>query len=266
MRNDKKISVKKGLLYPLLMLAAFELFYIPIYFAMRPFVGEEWGQTLCDLCVRLPIALHLAKRMARKDGIRESSVPAGPMIGLVIAWIACICLPIQFIFHTTVTPDEYMSVPAAIRFAISAPLMEEAFYRGVMFRQARRGFGYKIAFITNAVIFYFMHDGPIYIFVTLPVSLTACALMEKTGRVRYGMILHLVFNVLGYFMMNMVFDEDLAVWSFLILYPAFVVAFPILFFGKKADLGRQAPEGSLQEGMAGVEAKDGSPTGPQARP
>ena len=38
---NKKISVKKGLLYQVLMLAAFEVFYIPVYFAMAPFVGPD---------------------------------------------------------------------------------------------------------------------------------------------------------------------------------------------------------------------------------
>lgn len=84
--------MKQGILYPILILATFEVFYIPIYYPIRQLVGIDWAQLICDLCIRLPVALVPARKLAREDGIEEKPMKSGHMVGLAAAWIIGVCL------------------------------------------------------------------------------------------------------------------------------------------------------------------------------
>ena len=235
-KNTKRFSLKKGVLYPVLALCGFELFYIPVFMILWNFIDGSWTQLICDAFIRLPAALWMAKKLAKQDGVEQEALPAWSVALLVITWILTVCLPMQLSMHAGDAPREGLYAYEMINLMFVAPFVEEAFYRGVLFRVSRRGLGFKAAVVVNILIFNAMHYGMLYLFVTLPVAVACCALMEKTGRIRYGMMLHFAFNVLGAAFTLTNFPIDF-IWLYLIV-PVGLIAICRKLFPKKKERGR----------------------------
>ena len=92
-----------------------------------------------------------------------------------------------------------VSVWYILRTCLTAPVMEELGCRWILFYKLRRGFGFWPAALTSAALFSLIHINVDASFaVTLiPSALLYCLIYEVTGRFRYCVAAHMVFNVLA---------------------------------------------------------------------
>jgi len=93
------------------------------------------------------------------------------------------------------SPSSLLVVQITVAALVVAPLAEELFFRGFLYRLVRRRVRPALAMITVGVIFGLFH-GPMA--VKAPVALLGillCYLYEKTGRLAVPMAVHFVFNL-----------------------------------------------------------------------
>lgn len=77
-----------------------------------------------------------------------------------------------------------------------APLMEECFFRGILSGRLGRCFPSPVAAVLSALCFGVWHGNMVAFVYTLVPGLAFAALYHKTGRLRYGMLAHLLNNLL----------------------------------------------------------------------
>lgn len=76
---------------------------------------------------------------------------------------------------------------------IAAPIMEEILFRGFIFRpmyEYNKIFGY----IFSALMFALIHNTLMHLIVAMPMGLAFAFVYAKTGKIRYNIIMHAVFN------------------------------------------------------------------------
>ena len=78
--------------------------------------------------------------------------------------------------------------------AIGAPVVEELFFRGLLFRSLRRRFGPTVAVVGSAVLFGLAHFEPLQLPALILFGLVLGVLAEKSGRLGPGIVAHAVFN------------------------------------------------------------------------
>lgn len=78
-----------------------------------------------------------------------------------------------------------------------APIAEEFLFRGVFYRYLRKHFGKLFSFCVSAVPFCLIHGTVMHIPVTFGVSLLGCILIELTGKLRWSIFAHILYNLLG---------------------------------------------------------------------
>lgn len=158
------------------------------------------------LCALIPLARRLG--MSLPDlGLRRT--PSMPSLGLVIqgavAYLVLAALyAIAFIGLSTKQQANQISsqinqlhgaslVVAILAISISAPVVEEVFFRGLVYRSLRNRLSVLPAALIAGVMFGFVHITG-YPLVTLPVKalfgVIACLLYERTGSLLPGIALH----------------------------------------------------------------------------
>jgi uncharacterized protein len=78
--------------------------------------------------------------------------------------------------------------------AIGAPLIEELFFRGLLFRSLRRRYGPVVAIVGSAVVFGLAHFELLQLPALILFGLVLGVLAEKTGRLGPGIVAHAAFN------------------------------------------------------------------------
>lgn len=72
-------------------------------------------------------------------------------------------------------------------------VVEEILFRGILFRYLRKH-GFTFAMVTSSLIFGLAHMNFLQFFFATGMGMICCYLFEKTGKMRYGMILHIINN------------------------------------------------------------------------
>ncbi len=80
--------------------------------------------------------------------------------------------------------------------AVFPAVVEEILYRGVLYRVLRKH-GVMFAGISSSIIFGLIHMNFVQIPFAIVLGLVACYLYEKTGRLRYSMLVHFINNAVS---------------------------------------------------------------------
>jgi len=75
------------------------------------------------------------------------------------------------------------------------PVAEELFFRAVIYKCARRRYGFRLAAIISSIVFSLLHRTPQDILPLTFLSITLCYVYEKTQRISIPIALHIIHNI-----------------------------------------------------------------------
>ncbi len=198
-------SVKKKHGIPITVLAFIAFFGIDLIadILISP-VLPGWSECVRQVFFRLPVALLIYRRLGRDrpaDSVRTVSRRRFRTFALL--YLVFVQIPTQ-----AVSPiAQLMSIDGAagpnplaiiLNTLVLAPVIEETVFRGMLFNLSRTRLGFRSAALVNAVLFSILHYyNPLTMVTTFIMTPLFCAFQEATGSVRYGIRLHLAFNVLS---------------------------------------------------------------------
>ena len=203
----KHHPIRNGILVTSLCFLAFIFVAGWVESLIEPFAGD-FVRPASELIFQLPAGL-LVYWYFRKKRSAESirKLPKRSTLLIAAAYALVVCFPNQMFYHTfheiiqpgvSSSVDNEVPVVLILELLVLAPVLEEIVYRGALFGISRRFMGFWPSAILNTAIFAFMHYGnPLNIVSTIFLALTSVALYEKTGYLRYGMILHALYNWSG---------------------------------------------------------------------
>lgn len=197
---------------------------VPVGQALRGGDGEVVVAILADLVVAVGLLVWLA---IRHGGWRSSiGFPGrvGREIGAGIGWGIGIYVAVAMIVGGVILQflqdisGEAVSTPGqvpqhltavgqvvlVIRGVAAAPLVEEFFFRAVLFGSLRRRFGFWASAIGSSALFGLVHayqgswQGMIGLMSTIAVvGIGLCALYERRGNIVANVVAHATFNTIG---------------------------------------------------------------------
>jgi len=186
----------------LLALRDWVLYYaimIAIGLAIRSFVGDLVDLVLAAL-IQPPVAYLIGRRLMKQRPVGTVyKIPRSRTLLLALAY-AAIAIPAKIADHSLsmVAGGSYGGpMVEMLMLVLVAPVSEELLYRGVLFPLAERRTGFWPAAVMNAVVFALAHFPNVRNMASAFVmSLSVCALQSTTGRTRYCILVHWVFNAL----------------------------------------------------------------------
>lgn len=206
-KAKKHHPIRNGILVTSLCFLAFILAAGWVESLMEPFAGD-FVRPASELIFQLPVGLLVYWYVRKKrpaETIRK--LPKRSTLLIAAAYALIVCFPTQmfyYTFHETIQPgvsssvDNEVPVVLILELLVVAPVLEEIIFRGAFFGISRRFMGFWPSAILNAAIFAFIHYGnPLNMVLTIILALASTALYEKTGYLRYGMILHALLNWSG---------------------------------------------------------------------
>lgn len=203
----KRHPIRNGILATSLCFLAFIFIAGLVWDLIEPFTGD-FVRPASELIFQLPVGL-LVYWYVRKKRPAESirKLPKRSTLLIAAAYALVVCFPNQMFYHTfheTIQPgvsssvDNEIPVVLVLELLVLAPVLEEIVYRGALFGISRRFMGFWPSAILNTAIFAFVHySNPLGMVLTIFLALASTALYEKTGYLRYGMILHALHNWSG---------------------------------------------------------------------
>ena len=94
-------------------------------------------------------------------------------------------------------PDEVETTVAAVGAVVAAPLGEELFFRGLLFRSLRRRFRFSVSAAISAAAFGLVHVLPLLIPLMFVVGIALAYVFERRGSLLASIAAHAAFNVIG---------------------------------------------------------------------
>jgi membrane protease YdiL (CAAX protease family) len=94
-------------------------------------------------------------------------------------------------------PDEVEASVAAVGAVVAAPLGEELFFRGLLFRSLRRRFRFWVSAVVSAAAFGLVHVLPLLIPLMFVVGIALAYVFERRGSLLASIAAHAAFNVIG---------------------------------------------------------------------
>ena len=198
----------------LLELIGSVLAFVIIGGCIAVFMGGSTGMIVVHGIVIIALIMMRSKLWpseadrTRPDGAGARALPQRAWV-LLLAGIALIWLPAQILsqyleIHAGLGrtqeegPQTLVAVILAAALALLfAPVGEESFMRGILFVRLRRAFGFWTCAVITSVVFALLHGNPMQIVLTLPLGLLLALSVEITGRIRYAIAGHMLFNALG---------------------------------------------------------------------
>ncbi len=176
--------------------------------------STAWMNTLFNVCIFLPMALRYMALPPSQQHCRTARAIKLTFILLLSIYFATIALNISgfipwlievshapqnqaIVEELTALQDPSAIAACCISSVIVAPVMEEFVFRGFVYNVLRQRAGIIAATLTSSLFFSVVH-------MSLPQTPTlflfACAqcyLYEKTGTIKYPILLHFVFNLIA---------------------------------------------------------------------
>lgn len=94
-------------------------------------------------------------------------------------------------------PDQVEATVAAVGAIVAAPIGEELFFRGLLFRSLRRRFRFSVSAALSAAAFGLVHVLPLLIPLMFVVGLVLAYVFERRGSLIASIAAHAAFNVIG---------------------------------------------------------------------
>lgn len=106
---------------------------------------------------------------------------------------------------------------------VIAPIAEEIFFRGCLFGALRKYCTVVTAAVVSSAVFAYVHGTLTHLPVTITVGMLGCALYDLTGQLRWSIGMHMLVNVLSYFVGMIALPIEVVV------NPVWVVLWAVLF-------------------------------------
>lgn len=206
MKNPKV----KQFCFPLLVMAA----YFAVLLLLGLFMPGHAGQAalIGDLvsAVLFGILYYLDRK---KTGLpEEAEKPFRPKMWFLVVFVGILSLIWlvsqaggQVLYHMGLTAgaSSYtdMSKNESSFYVVTsifvAPIAEELVFRGFGYRMWKRLVPVLVAALLSSAVFTAYHMSFIHIPVAMTVGLFSCVLYEMTGRLRYSVIFHMIYNLMS---------------------------------------------------------------------
>lgn len=193
-------------------LGAFALTFVVVILLLRYVMSIQVGVGVGVLLVDATLLAGLVP-LARRRGLAPRDLGLRPTLGVRSLWLVFLALVAYFgltalwalVFISTSTrhaasalsqttrPSTIGLVLAVIAMSLSAPVVEEIFFRGLLYRSLRNRLPVAPAALIAGLLFGLVHITG-YPLITLPVKaifgVIACLLYERTGSLLPGIALH----------------------------------------------------------------------------
>ncbi len=117
------------------------------------------------------------------------------------------------------------TIPVLLYSIIVAPITEEIIFRGLTLKAAKPVMNFWIANILQASLFAVMHGNVIQGVYAFILALLLGALVHKSGRLIYGIILHITFNLFGTLGSSLILIGNTAITIFLIIFGSMIAIY-----------------------------------------
>jgi hypothetical protein len=94
-------------------------------------------------------------------------------------------------------PDAFEATVAAVGAIVGAPLGEELFFRGLLYRSLRRRFRFSVSAMVSAAAFGLVHLPPLVIPLMFVVGMVLAYVVERRGSLVASIAAHMAFNAIG---------------------------------------------------------------------
>lgn len=185
MKKTIKTAIWQGIIIPSLGF---------ILYGIICWKSDPFGIVLTDVLVKIPIAFIALKLLQKFRPIEKNTMSRKYTAIMLAVFAVAVCIPAQLMSHATATIYRAGGLEMIPKSLVTAPILEEIVYRGIIFGISRIAFGFWPATIVSAVWFQFAHITADYAIITVPVTIATACIYELTGNIRYNIMLHAVFN------------------------------------------------------------------------
>lgn len=190
MKPTKKKIALFGIILPSLVFTVYAL----ISWAADPF-----GIVLTDILVKIPVMFIALKILHRVKPVERKNMPKKRVAAMLAVFAVTVCVPTQLMWHATAVVSDVSGLELFPKSLITAPILEEIVYRGLIFGISRTVFGFLPSLVVSAFWFQQGHLTLDYAVITIPVSISTAVLYELTGNLKYNVLMHSVFNFISFF-------------------------------------------------------------------
>ena len=125
-----------------------------------------------------------------------------------------------------------------------APIAEELLFRFGIFRLVREKASFWVAYLISTALFTVAHMTLMHIPVAIMFSLFVCTIYEYTKRIRYCIVLHILFNFFAVFYL---FSASIPMWLMCTLYGVTLVGLVALYYFRDKVFGKIFKTGGMQQ-------------------
>ncbi len=194
MKTTVKKIILQGILLPSLVFVAYGV----LCWATDPF-----GVVLTDIGIKIPAAFACLLLVRRIRPIEKKTMPKRYIAAMLAIFSIAVCVPAQLMTHAgAIIGDNMSGLEVFPKMLVTAPILEEIVYRGLIFGISRTVLGFWPATIVSAFWFQLAHLTADYAVITIPVAIATAGIYELTGNLKYNMLLHSVFNLIACFFIN----------------------------------------------------------------
>lgn len=133
-----------------------------------------------------------------------------------------------------------------------APIVEELFFRKFIFAKLRMRFSFTISFVISTLFFMVFHGTIMHIPLALGISLVTCIFYDITGKFRWSLFFHILFNYLA---ASYVIVMQMPVWVACIVYAVSLTLFILAYVYQKQVFGKYLKAGGLEQFEAFLDEK-----------
>lgn len=194
MKTTIKTSILRGIIIPSL---AF------LVYGILCWATDHMGAVMSDILVDIPLALLAFMLMQKSRPVKRKTMPRKHAAAMTAIFIVAVCVPAQLMIHAQANTGGASGLAIIPKSMITAPLLEELVYRGIIFGLSRRTLSFWPATAVSVVLFQVAHNDLSLAVITIPVAIATAGVYELTGNMKYNIIFHSVFN-LGAFLFAIV--------------------------------------------------------------
>lgn len=235
MKTTVKTNILQGIIIPALAFLAYGILC---------WATDSMGAVMSDILVDIPLALLAYLLIQKLRPVERKTMPGKCAAAMTVIFIIAVCTPAQLMFHAQANTGGATGWAIIPKSLITAPILEELVYRGIIFGLSRRVFGFWPATAVSAVLFQVGHFDLSLAIITIPVAIATAGVYELTGNLKYSMLLHSVFNLIAFFFVGIHIPRLMA----LPLY-ALSLVLSVLVFSKR----------DIVSGLLRIKVGDGHP-------
>ena len=193
MKTAIKTSILQGIIIPTLAFLAYGILC---------WLSDPLGAVRADICVMIPLAVLALAVVRRIRPMEQKSMSKKHVAAMTAAFVLAVCAPAQLMVHAQASIESASGWLYIAKSLVTAPILEEVTYRGIIFGLSRRVLGFWPATAVSATIFQMAHIEPELAIITIPLAIATAGVYELTGRIRYGILLHSIFNLIAIFFVD----------------------------------------------------------------